>query len=180
MEHTPVTLLHRLRNQEPGAWERFIELFTSLLDRWAHRLGLNDNDAADLVQDVFLILLRRLPNFEYDATRSFRAWLRTVLVNRWKARSAHYSMPLNEHAANGDFTSELAEAEDRAHLVAMALRIMRSDFEPRVWQAFWAVTVEGRTPQSVAEELGMSVNSVYLARSRILARLREELAGLWP
>jgi RNA polymerase sigma-70 factor (ECF subfamily) len=180
MDSTPITLLHRLRNQEPGAWERFIDLFTALLDRWAHRLGLNDNDSADLVQDVFLILLRRLPNFEYDPSRSFRAWLRTVLVNRWKARSAHMVLPLSDRASPLDFTSDLAEAEERAHLVGMALRIMRSDFEPHVWQAFWKVSIEGQAPQEVAEELHISVNSVYLARSRILARLREELAGLWP
>src|SRR5215470_6196124 len=87
MHTTSITLLERLRtpaNQE--AWGRFVDLYTPLLYHWAQKCGLQPCDAADLVQDVFAVLLYRLPNFTYDSSKSFRAWLRTVTVNLWRDR----------------------------------------------------------------------------------------------
>jgi RNA polymerase sigma-70 factor, ECF subfamily len=184
MHTTSASLLKRL--QEPDAqeaWDRFAALYAPLLDQWAHRLGLPDNDAADLVQEVFLLLLRRLPLFEYQANRSFRAWLWTVTVNIWKDQRLRKGLPVpleSLEAAASDGAVALAEQEYQRYLVNRALRILRTDFEPAVWQAFWKVTVEGQKPLDVAEELALSVNAVYLARSRVLARLRQELEGLWP
>ena len=84
---TPASLLDRLRNPgEPTAWDRFVELYTPLLFHWARRLGLQSSDSADLVQDVFLILWRKLPEFEYDSRRSFHAWLKTIFLNRYRSR----------------------------------------------------------------------------------------------
>src|SRR3954469_13630687 len=80
---TPASLLERLRQPEAtGAWTRFVELYTPLLFAWAGRLGLQEADAADLVQEVLLALHRTLPAFVYDPHRRFRHWLRTVLVNK--------------------------------------------------------------------------------------------------
>src|SRR5262245_55557935 len=82
---TPSSLLQRLRHStETGNWERFVELYTPLLFAWTARLGLSEHDSADLVQDVFAILEEKLPEFQYDANKSFRAWLKTVLLNRWR------------------------------------------------------------------------------------------------
>src|SRR4051812_1055658 len=84
---TPVSLLQRLR--QPGAhraWERFVELYTPLLYYWSRRMALQPHDAADLVQDVFAVLLLKLPEFRYDDNRSFRGWLRAVTVNKWRER----------------------------------------------------------------------------------------------
>lgn len=184
MHTTSASLLKRLR--EPGAqeaWDRFAALYAPLLDQWAHRLGLSDNDAADLVQEVFLLLLRRLPQFDYQTDRSFRAWLWTVMVNTWKDQRARKGLPLpleSLEIASSDGAAHLAEQEYQKYLVNRALRILRTDFESAVWQAFWKVTVDGQKPQDVARELKTSVNAVYLARSRVLARLRQELEGLWP
>src|SRR2546430_1018982 len=87
MLSTPASLLDRLRRpNETTAWDRFVELYSPLLFHWAKRLGQQDSDAADLVQDVFLLLLRKLPDFEYDASRSFHAWLKTLFVNQHRAR----------------------------------------------------------------------------------------------
>ena len=79
---TPASLLDQLRSDEATAWDRFVELYTPLLFRWAQRVGQPDSDAADLVQDVFLVLWRKLPEFQYDPGRSFHAWLKTIFLNR--------------------------------------------------------------------------------------------------
>ena len=84
---TPASLLYRLRGtDEVAAWGRFVDLYTPLLYQWAHKLGEQDSDNADLVQDVFLILWRKLPEFEYDSDKSFHAWLKTIFLNRYRSR----------------------------------------------------------------------------------------------
>ncbi len=86
MNSTPASLLDRLRKpNESSAWERFVELYSPLLFAWAKRLGLQTSDAADLVQDVFLLLCRKLPEFEYDASRSFHGWLKNPVCRRTPA-----------------------------------------------------------------------------------------------
>src|SRR4051812_18409345 len=80
---TSPTLLERLRGAgEPAAWRRFVDLYAPILFAFARRLGLNENDAADLVQEAFVLLLEKLPDFQYDGRRSFRAWLFTVMRNK--------------------------------------------------------------------------------------------------
>jgi RNA polymerase sigma-70 factor (ECF subfamily) len=185
MNSTPTTLLERLRLPEPhDAWERFVKLYTPLLFCWARGIGLQDADAADLVQDVFTALLQRLPEFTYDRHKSFRAWLRTVTVNKWREtqrRTAHGPVTGVENLA------ELAgaapddgfwEEEYRNHLVGRALDLMQTDFEPATWQACWEFVVSGRPAAAVAAELGTTVDVVYNAKSRVLRRLRQELDGL--
>src|SRR5262245_38967164 len=82
---TSVRLLERVRDaNDQAAWARFASLYAPLMYRWAIGLGLQPADASDLVQDVFVQLLRVLPEFNYDPGGSFRAWLRTLLVNRWR------------------------------------------------------------------------------------------------
>src|SRR5207244_3271465 len=84
-DDTPASLLERLR--QPGdaaAWDRFVTLYTPFLYRCVRPLGLQAADRADLLQDVFLVLYRKLPTFTYDPTRSFRAWLRALLLNKWR------------------------------------------------------------------------------------------------
>jgi RNA polymerase sigma-70 factor (ECF subfamily) len=182
LDTTPASLLVRLRRgADAPTWERFVALFTPLLDRWAHSLGLQDADAADLVQDVFSQLLQILPRFHYDPARSFRGWLRTVLINAWRdRRRAPGAAPLPDEVADEAARPDLAEAEYHRHLVGRAVQILQRDFAPATWQAFWETTVAGRPGAEVAAQLGLSVNAVYLARARVLNRLREELAGLYP
>src|SRR5436190_15917121 len=94
---TPASLLDRLRNPgEPTAWDRFVELYTPLLFHWARQLGQQDSDSADLVQDVFLILWRKLPEFDYDPTRSFHAWLKTLFLNRHRTRQRERGVLLQD------------------------------------------------------------------------------------
>src|SRR5690348_2394285 len=143
MNTTSVSLLQRLRRpEESGAWERFVQLYTPLIYHWACRAGLREADAADLVQDVFLLLLRKLPEFDYDRHGSFRGWLRTVTLNLWRTRLRRRVLPVEpgaspDGAATPDGVAELAEAEYRDQLVGRALDLLRTDFEPATWRAFW-------------------------------------------
>jgi RNA polymerase sigma-70 factor (ECF subfamily) len=187
MHTTSATLLERIREPagQAAAWDRFVQLYTPLLVAWAQRIGLNEPDAADLVQDVFLALLRHLPEFQYDRQQSFRAWLHTILVNRWRSlRRGKRPTPVDPHAgplidlASPDSEPTLDEDEYRRGLVRRALQLIRNDFQPVTWEA-WSQYVEaGRSAADVARSLGISAQAVYMAKSRILRRLRQELEGL--
>jgi RNA polymerase sigma-70 factor (ECF subfamily) len=181
---TPATLLERLRR--PGdaeAWTRFVELYTPLLYHWCRRIGLRHQDAQDLVQDVLAHLLRKLPELTYDPERSFRSWLRTVTLNKWR-ESLRRAAPAPEgsaalaEAACPDQAEELWDAEHHRHLARRALEVMKADFHPTTWKACWEYVACGRPAAEVAAELGISVGAVHAARLRVLARLRHELAGL--
>lgn len=184
MSATPVSLLERLRTPTSGAWEEFVALYTPLLYHWmTRRLRVKHEDTADLLQDVFLILLRVLPAFHYDPSKRFRAWLWTVCKRKYLELYAPQGpQPSLSPEALDDLEADNVEAwqeeEYRDHLVACALRLMRTEFHASTWQACWAVVVEGRPAAEVAAELGLSVNAVWVAKSRVLRRLREKLQGL--
>lgn len=181
MESTSPSLLERLRQPEDAAaWERFVELYGPVLHHWALRSGLGAADAADLVQEVFVLLVRKLPHLAYDPQRRFRGWLWTVASNkirecrRRRQPVAGSGVPIDEIEAP-DEGDPLADEEYRALLVERALQLMRSDFKPGTWQACWQHIVEGKT----AADLGMSDGALRAAKFRVLSRLRRELAGLW-
>jgi RNA polymerase sigma-70 factor (ECF subfamily) len=179
---TSASLLERLRQSpEQVAWERFVDLYTPLFFAWARRLGLDTHEAADLVQDVFAVLVEKMPQFQLDAQKSFRAWLKTVLLNRHrnqlrKRRPQIGAMP--EEVVDTSQPPEFEEDEYRRFVVGRALDLMQTEFQPATWQACWQLVVQGRPAVDIASELGLSVNAVYLAKSRVLRRLRQELAGL--
>jgi RNA polymerase sigma-70 factor (ECF subfamily) len=183
---TPASLLERLRQPAAeGAWARFVELYTPLLYFWACRMRLQAADAADLVQDVFTSLLEKLPQFRYDQHKSFRAWLRAVAVNKWRdnrrrrdAQLAHAAdAPVPEVAVAAE-AEALWEAEYHQHLVGRAVELMQAEFPPHVWRACLEFVVSGRPAAEVAANLGISIDMVYAAKSRVLRRLRQELDGL--
>jgi RNA polymerase sigma-70 factor, ECF subfamily len=185
MMTTPPSLLARLRESpEREAWDRFVEMYTPLFFTWTQRLHLNPHDAADLVQDLFTVLLEQLPRFAYDQDKSFRAWLKTVLLNRWRKHLRRrgtegvVANPNLDEISAEEAIPELEEAEYRDYVVRRALGLMQAEFQEATWKACWEFVVNERPAEAVARELGISVNAVYLAKSRILRRLREELAGL--
>lgn len=144
MDSTPASLLERVR--QPGdqvAWNRFVELYFGPLLGWARALGLQEADAADLVQDVFATLLRVLPTFDLDQHKSFRGWLRTVLTNRWRDGMRHRALlprQADEEALSGMVAradeGPFEETQYRRHLVSRALELLRDEFRPATWQAF--------------------------------------------
>ena len=191
MVQTPASLLERMRTRgDDESWSRFVELYGPLVYRWLREFQLQHADACDLGQEVLLTVSREMPNFQYDPSRgSFRGWLRTVLTNQlrgfWRKRRR---LPAT---ADSEWQSRLSELEDPAsesarrwdnehdsHVINRVLAILKSDFEPTTWQAFWHVVVDGEKPAAVAQRLGVSVNAVRLAKVRVLRRLRQESDGL--
>ena len=189
MNTTHPSLLEQLKHSPDQAasrtaWNWFVKLYTPLLFYWTRRCGLQEHDAADLVQDVFTILVKKLPTFSYDGTGSFRSWLRTVTVNKIRDRlrqpvlSSTATQPLPDELPQADDSDALETVEYRRYVVQRALQLMQAEFAPKTWRACWEHVVVGRPAAEVAGELGISVGSVYVAKSRVLARLRKDLQGL--
>jgi RNA polymerase sigma-70 factor (ECF subfamily) len=185
---TASNLLVRLRDRtDHDAWTRLNALYSPLLHGWCRRYSVPEADADDLVQEVLQTLVREMPTFEYDRDRgSFRGWLRTILVNRLRNHQRS-----EKFKAGGDFDSlasqladdksVLSEQWDREHdqhVAARLLEAVQGDFDPRTWEAFRLVMLEGKDAGAVAEGLGLSRNAVYLAKARVLQRLRQEAGGL--
>jgi RNA polymerase sigma-70 factor (ECF subfamily) len=182
---TPVSLLERLRSPgDTAAWERFVHIYTPLLHRWLQRAGASPDAAADLLQDVFVRLLGLLPTFRRDPGGSFRAWLHALVLNRWRdhcRKRRPVGLPDGEgltDPAAGAPDEVCAAEEHRAYVLGRVLGLVRRDYPAPTWQGFWRTVVEGEPVAQVARDLGLTPNALYLARGRILRRLREELAGL--
>jgi|SRR5579875_2471285 RNA polymerase sigma-70 factor (ECF subfamily) len=186
MHSTPISLLERLRQRhEEGAWEHFVQLYTPLLCHWVRHLGLEGQDAEDLVQDIFTLLVQKLPEFRYDSGKRFRGWLWTIALNCCRERLRRKQIPIQSgepeilsQAITPNVAEEVAEAEYRQYLTRRALELMQAEFQPSTWKAFWEYVVNQRPAAEVAEELGLTENAVYLTKGRVLRRLREELKGL--
>jgi RNA polymerase sigma-70 factor (ECF subfamily) len=186
MHTTPVSLLERVRDRgERDAWARFVELYTPLLLHWACASGLQPADAADLVQEVLTTLVQKLPEFQYQQDGSFRRWLKALTLNKWRdrwrrrqARPGEVSLAHGAEPAAPDPAALFEKAEYQQRLVARALEVMQREFHPTTWKACWEHAVSGRSAAGVAAELGISEGAVYVAKSRVLRRLREELRGL--
>jgi RNA polymerase sigma-70 factor (ECF subfamily) len=184
MNTISASLLDRLRQTAAqGDWDRFVHLYTPLLFYWSrHTLHLQEQDAADLVQDVFTALVQRLPGFVYDRDGSFRSWLRTVLLNTWRNQQRRHALPV-DGAPLSDLPgvnniARFEEEEQQRYLVARALEMIQARFEPSTWKAFWETWVCDRPIKAVAAELGVKVNAVYVARSKVLSLLRHEFGPL--
>jgi RNA polymerase sigma-70 factor (ECF subfamily) len=189
---TSRSLLERVRADEPAAWDRLVGLYAPLVLHWCRRWGLQEQDAADVFQEVFQAVATHIAGFRKENRGdTFRGWLRTITGN--KVRD-HFRRRGREPAGAGgtDALTRMAqipapepvegdsatEASAEQGLFHRALEEIRADFEERTWQAFWRTAVEGRTPKEVAAELGMSPGAVRVAKSRVLQRLREELGDL--
>jgi RNA polymerase sigma-70 factor (ECF subfamily) len=183
-------LLVRIRDRgDRAAWEQFAELYTPLLLRFARRHGLQEADAHDLVQEVLKAVTTAAERLEYDPRRgSFRGWLYAVARSKLsnllaaRARQAQGSgdsgvQGLLEQQPAADDSAEW-DAEYERRLFAWAAEQVRAEFQEKTWQAFWRTAVEGRPAGEVAAALGLSVGAVYVAKSRVMARLKEQVQEL--
>lgn len=180
---TSIHLLERIRDtDDETAWRRFVLLYTPTLTRWTRQGGLKSNDGLDVVQDVLVTLVKHLPQFHYDPARgSFRGWLKTLTFRQIAARRGERTTAAGgEREFDPPYVPEspAEEAEYRAFLVRRALELMKGDFEESTWRACWEHIVSGRSASEVGRELGLSDGAVYVAKCRVLRRLREELRGL--
>jgi RNA polymerase sigma-70 factor (ECF subfamily) len=188
---TSVSLLDRLKAASPDAsdWNRLQGIYLPLIARWLARVpGLGD-EADDLAQEVFVVVIREIPRFQRQREGSFRAWLRQVTVNKVRThRRRRNRRPtvgvdatdgfLNRLAdPNGELAREWDMDHDR-HVFEKLLTVVHPDFNSSTWEAFRRFALDGLPAALVAEELGLSVNAILQAKSRILKRLREEAGDL--
>jgi RNA polymerase sigma-70 factor (ECF subfamily) len=191
---TRVTLLARLRNgNDTQAWQEFVHLYGPIIYRFARQRGLQDADAADLMQDVLRSVARHVGQWHYDRRKgTFRGWLYTItrnkiynflLAQRRRPRASgdesHHER-LDSAPARDDTDSPDAawEREYQRQLSWQAMERVRHEFQPNTWQAFWLTAVEGKAAAEVGEQLKMSPGAVYVAKCRVLARLRDEVQRL--
>ena len=181
---TSVSLLDQARGRSAGAWDRLVALYTPLLDAWLTAAGLQPADREDLRQRVLEILVRQLPGFEHSGRPgAFRAWLRGVTVNllheHWRGRPAAGAESVLAQLADPDGgLSRLWDEQHDRHVLHSLMELVRPEFTPSTWQAFLRVALDGVPARTAAKELGLSVNAVLIAKSRVLTRLRQEARGL--
>jgi len=189
---TPGSLLDRLRTTSDGpAWDRLFEMYAPTVEGWCRRAGLSPEDAADVRQEVFRSVARGIAAFRRDRPGdSFRGWLfattrRRVFDHLRRAggepraaggTDAHTR--LTELPADEPPASEAGDTDVR-EVYRRSVLLIQAEFEERTWRAFWRVAVDGRRAGDVAVELGMTPGAVYIAKSRVLKRLREEFGDLF-
>jgi RNA polymerase sigma factor (sigma-70 family) len=184
---TRASLIVRLPDPaDARAWDEFAAVYAPLIYRLARRHGLQPADADDLVQEVFSSVARSVESWLARASRGpFRAWLLRIAKNvalNFLTRPKHRPLA----TGNGDDYLCLAHApevsdaaasefdlEYRREVFRWAAAQVRSAVTVKTWQAFWRTTIEGEPNEAVASELKMSVGSVYIAKSRVMARLRQ-------
>jgi RNA polymerase sigma-70 factor (ECF subfamily) len=181
-------LIARLERTDDGeAWQEFLAIYRPVVYRIARRRGLQHADAEDLSQQVFTIVRRAIGSWEPDPVRGrFRSWLAKIAQN---ATINALTRRPRDAATGGTSVFELLDqqlgrAECQADVVALEFRRslfrwaatrIRDEFREPTWKAFWLTMVEGHEIQATASELGMSIGSVYAARSRIVRRLKQEI-----
>lgn len=178
---THPSLLIRIRDpHDRAAWELFVDTYVPLVYRSARRLGLQDADAADIGQEVLSEVARCIRTFEYQPDRGrFRDWLGTLVrrrVSRFlRKKGREASDQAEDEGAEPSPVDAGWDDEFNARILAAAMDRARPHFEPATWQAFEGVWLENRRAGEVAAALGMPIEAVYTAKSRVLKRLEEEV-----
>lgn len=189
-DSTSSSLLERVKARDPGGWSKLSQIYGPLVYGWARRAGLQASDAADVTQEVFRAVATNVAAFRRERPGdSFQGWLWTIARNKIRD---HYRRRSTEPQAEGGShcqarfanlpdalsADESIDAASQSLVNHRFLELVRAEFETRTWQAFWLTAVESRSAADVAQELGMSLGAVYVAKSRVLARIRQEAAGL--
>jgi RNA polymerase sigma-70 factor (ECF subfamily) len=189
---TSRSLLARVQADEPSAWDRLVTLYAPLVLHWCRGKGLQEQDVADIFQEVFQAVVTYVSSFHRDqAGDTFRGWLRRITQN--KLRDHFRKLGKEARGAGGSSAQErlaqlpepqpveddlVPDDEGEGGLFARALDLIRAEFAERTWAAFWRTAVEGQSAKDVAADLSMSPGAVRVAKSRVLHRLREELGDL--
>jgi RNA polymerase sigma-70 factor (ECF subfamily) len=188
---TRITLLGQLRRDptNQAAWAEFVDHYGARIYAWCRKWGLQEADAQDVTQNVLLKLARKMGEFTYDPSRSFRAWLKTLTHHAWSDFLESRARPglgsgdsqaldtLNSLAAREDLVRQLEEEFDRELLEEAMLRV-RLRVAPQTWQAFALTALEGLSGADAAARIPMQVAQVFVAKRRVQKMLREEVARL--
>lgn len=192
MAPTSATLLERLRDRaDAEAWQRLVDLYSPLLSSWLRRHGLQEADVDDLVQEVLMTVAREAPQFQHSGRPgAFRSWLRTILANRlrefWRGKrlrplatgDSDFAGMLDQLGDPDSGISRLWDREHDQHIARRMLERIEPQFTASTWKAFRRVVLEGARPDEVAAELCLTVNAIFIAKSRVLQRLRQEARDL--
>jgi len=190
-DSTRPSLLFQIRDESnASAWADFVRIYTPLIHHFCLQQSrdLGDADAADIAQEVMRTVAANIRRFEYDPNRgSFRSWLLTVtrtrLLNFLKRRLRQPETPGDTalHALADERENELGtdwENLYRRRLFEWAAQRVQSEVQASSWQAFWLTAVEGKSGETTARDTGLSIGAVYIARSRITARLRDLVSSV--
>jgi len=191
MDETRQSLLLRAQAGEEGAWEDLTGLYRPLIVGWLNRQGVPAGDLDDLSQEVLLSVVKHLPAFQHSGRRgAFRSWLRTIVCRRtidfWRAIYSGAQADGGSGAAaalqqiadpDSDLNRQWDEEHDR-YVLNCLLDLVEEEFEPATLQAFRRLALDGASGAEVAQELRLSVAAVYVAKSRVLQRIRQEAEGL--
>ena len=191
MDETRLSLLFRAQTGEENAWKDLNDLYRPLIIAWLNRQGVPAGDLEDLSQDVLLSVVKNLPTFEHSGRRgAFRSWLRTIICSRttdyWRAVDAGTKASGGSGATaalqqiadpDSDLNRQWDEEHDR-YVLNCLLDMVEEEFEPTTLRAFRRLALDGASGAETAEELGLSVTAVYVAKSRVLQRIRQEAEGL--
>jgi RNA polymerase sigma-70 factor (ECF subfamily) len=173
-----------------AAWQEFVNLYGPVVYGFARKRGLQDADAADIVQDVLRSVSSSIGRLDYDRHQgTFRGWLFTVTRNKvFNFLSARRIRPqgsgdtttnrLLDTQPNGSNDSDVWELEYQRRLAALAMDRIKDVFQANTWQAFVLTAVEGASATDVAKQLHMSPGAIYVAKSRVLARLKDEIEAM--
>ncbi len=184
---TSTSMLNQMRNGEQLAWFRFVQVYTPLLEFWSRQQGIRKPDSEDIIQNVFVAVSQHIEGYGRDGLESnFRAWLWTItrskIIDHFrcvKKSPKAISVDLLGTCAAPDRLFEAWNASDSAKdlnvLINGALEVIRSDFSPQTWTAFWQTCAMGRPASEVAKELDMSAAAVCMCRARVMRRLRETI-----
>ena len=183
---TRVVLLERLRrsSSDSSAWSEFVKQYGHLIIHWCRRYGLQSADAEDVAQDVLLRFWRKAATFHYDSSKRFRNYLRMVIHSalvEWRdsLEQCDYYL-LDEQVrklilnipAQEDLIAKLEEAYD-LELMELAMASVKQRVQPRTWQAFHLMAIEGRSGPDIAQTLGIDLSLVYVARGRVQRMIRQ-------
>jgi RNA polymerase sigma factor (sigma-70 family) len=186
---TNVSLLCRVRDSsDQNAWAEFVELYTPMVFGYLRKSGVQYADAADLAQDVLVSVNQHIGRFEYNPEIGrFRGWLQTITRNKLRTfiqsrkRKATASgdsgvmQMLQQIESDVESDDERWEKQYRTSKMDWAMNRVRPSVQPNTWRAFWATSIEGQKTEVVAKELDMTTGAVYLAKSRVLARIRDQI-----
>jgi RNA polymerase sigma-70 factor, ECF subfamily len=188
---TSRSLLERVKTDDPEAWDRLVTLYAPMVVHWCRRWDLQEQDVADICQEVFRAVVANIGTFRKEKKEdTFRGWLRIIARNKVNDYFRRLG-PEGRGVGGTDAQRRIAQLpaqqpeewdqtaqEEESGLFHRALELVQGEFETRTWQAFWRTAIEGQAPKDVGADLGMSPGAVRVAKSRVLHRLREELGDL--
>jgi RNA polymerase sigma factor (sigma-70 family) len=186
-QDTSLTLMLRVQKDpaDPAAWDEFVQHYRPMIEAWCRKWGLQASDCDDVTQEVLVKLLAAIGQFQYDPSRSFRSWLKTVtqhaLTDFTRARRRLESRVKGQVELLAESPDAMADLERNlegafyGELIELAMRRVEKRVKPRTWQAFRLTTIEGLSGADAADRLEMPVAQLYVAKNRVQKLLQEEI-----